>query len=126
VKDKVLSWECPYCNLPAKGFEIVLSEYPYTQNCAACGYEYKRGLDQGKLYVTAKMENLLRYLAGLAMQQYERFSNMPDGLGVGHKTYKSEKEFKARWCADKVSEKLADRYGYIGSFDGLLRLDGLY
>jgi rubredoxin len=122
---KVYNWECPYCNLDAKGFESYLTKYPYDHSCPVCGKRYKVGLDKGKLYVTAKMETLLRYLCGLALQKYERLSNVPDGLGIGHKTFTSEKKFKAYWCSEEVKRKLADRYGYIGSFNSLLALDNL-
>ena len=113
--DKIYSWNCPYCDILAKGWHGTLYRYPYEHGCSGCGKWYKVGLDKGKLYVTANMETLLKYMCGLALQQYHRLENVPGTLW----------EDKFSWCRNKIVGMLADRYAYIGSVNGLLKLDEL-
>ncbi len=113
--EKFYEWECPYCNIDAKGTHKYLTSQPYEHGCSGCGKYYRVGIDNSKLYVTANMEILVKYLIGLALQRYKREENI-SGLELGTKFIQ---------CKEYLRQMLQERYGYIGSITGLLRLDVL-
>jgi hypothetical protein len=112
--DKIVEWNCPYCDGLAKGFHAYLFDnviFNRFHSCAFCGNYYKVGIEKDNtLRITAKMETLLKYMIKNELIMWKRLTITDD---------------KVAWCRNRIKEKLAERYGYIGSIQSLLALDEL-